>query len=102
MAPPALENFAQMVTLRGSRRQAVDVAWERGDLPNVGRAGQARDPPLEADRETAVRWHAMAERLEVSLVGGGVLTGERSDVVGVPMEPLPASHELESSEDQVE
>ena len=64
----------------------------------VSRAVQ-RSRPM---RETSVRRHAVAERLEVPLVGRSVRTGQRVEVVVVAVQPLAAGHELQPAEEQVE
>src|SRR6266480_7166974 len=57
----------------GLRRQAVPVPWEQRDLPDVLGLGQPPGPALEADREPAVRRHAVRKGLQVVRVGGGVV-----------------------------
>ena len=85
-----------------SRREAVDVAGEERDLADVGGAGEAGDPALEADGEAAVGRHAVTERLEVAGERLGVGVAEGGEVVGVAVEALPAGDELEAAEQQVE
>src|SRR5438128_2572373 len=60
-----------------SRRQTMEIAREERRLADVRRPRQLGDPPLEADRETAVRRHPVAERLQVALVPLGPLAARR-------------------------
>ena len=84
------------------RGEAVEVAWEQGDLADVGGSGEAGDPSFESDGEPAVGWHAEAERFEVAPERGEVLAGEPGLVVLNEVEALAAGHEFEALEEQIE
>ena len=66
----------------------MEVPWEERHLSHVGGAGQPRYPPLEPDGETAVRRHAVPERLEVAVKRGEVGSFECGYVVVVAVKPL--------------
>src|SRR5215469_18777572 len=87
-----------------SRAEAVQVTREERYLPNVCRAGQARRPALEAEREPAVRWHAMLEHLQVAGIRLKALAArsQRREVVLVPVQPLPSGDALCHAKQQVE
>jgi len=55
-----------------SRLQAATVAWERAREAHVGDAQQQRRQALGADREAAVRRHAVLEDIEVTGEGLGI------------------------------
>src|SRR6185437_3867206 len=82
----------------------MNVAWKRGDLPDVGCPGQPRCPALEPDRESSVRRHAVAEDLEVTGVLPGIFApcGQGLAVVAVVVQALSARDEFEAAEQQVE
>src|SRR5262249_61198544 len=67
-------------------------------------AGQGAGPASQADRESAVRWHAVGKGFKVAGVAGGVFApcADRGEVVGVTVQPLPAGDEFQTAEEQVE
>src|SRR5215471_20270742 len=89
---------------RGSGCQAVQVSGKERDVSDVVRAGQAAGPAFQADRESAVRRHAVGKGFKVAGVAGGVFApcADRGEVVGVTVQPLPAGDEFQTAEEQVE
>ena len=82
----------------------MQVTREQGDLSYVGCVEQPSHEPFEAEREPAVRQHAVPHRVEVSRVCGQVRLAtlrQGPDVVAVAMQPLAPTDQLEAAEDQV-
>src|SRR6266542_558269 len=87
----------------GSRDKSPDVAREERRVAQVAGADELLDPSLDADRESAVWRHAVAEGLQVA--------GERREfdragshrgfVVGEGVQPLAPGRELEAAEEEV-
>ena len=79
------------------------VAREERGLTNVGEAGELRDPALKTNRKPAVRWHPVAERVQVARQRVNALptSGKDVNVVLIAMEPLSARHEFDTAKQQI-
>src|SRR5207249_3877173 len=67
--PPAQRLWVWVKVLRG---QPLYIAREKRSFPDVGGLDQACHPALQTDGETAVRRHAVLERLKIPLERFGV------------------------------
>ena len=74
----------------------MQVAREQCHCPNVLGADEPRDPALESDGETAMRRHAVGERLQIRLILFYGLTAglDSRNIVRISVQPLPPSHQL--------
>ena len=82
----------------------MQVTREQRRLAHVRGLQQPHHEPFQADREPAVRRHAMPKNLKIWPVRLSRLTprGQRRHVVLVAVQPLSPGDQLDSPEQQVE
>src|SRR5712692_10724051 len=87
-----------------SWQQAAAVTWEKRRLADVRETERLSHEPAQPEREAAVRRHPVPEGVEVPrerrLVQAALR--ERRAVVLVPVQALPAGHDLHAAIQQVE
>ena len=99
-----IANYLVPANRPSSRGEALLVAGEERGQAQVGQPQQLHQQPLQPDGKTAVWRHPVAKRFQVRLewLGGQVGLGQRRQVVGVHMQPLPASDQFRTAKQQVE